>query len=243
MIGNWILQTKDGTHSVAAELSALTGKLKISWDGLLIDVSTVWWMLGDIRTFQRNGHTFLLSVRGPSYFGGHLALLMDGIDVTNGGVFTEQRKELPLTLQFLQEQNIMETEEVVSIEDYPFDNTFGTDQLASERYVSKESTNELTLEVTNQVSGKLGLDIFSALHAEVAAQLTKKTGMTVGQKITESQTLHFTVGASKSVVYQVVWKRKVRTGEHLYLIDGGSLMVPYRMNYGLSLEVRTIQQR
>jgi hypothetical protein len=79
----------------------------------------------------------------------------------------------------------------------------------------------------------------TVIKAEVEAQFTKQTGQKVGEKVTESQTLHFSVGPNQAVVYQVIWKRKVRSGEHLYMASGTPLTIPYRVNYGLSCEVRT----
>ncbi len=64
-------------------------------------------------------------------------------------------------------------------------------------------------------------------------------GYKIGGKLTESQTLHFTVAQNQAVLCQVVWKRKVRSGEHLYMASGVPVTVPYRVNYGLSCEVRT----
>ena len=81
----------------------------------------------------------------------------------------------------------------------------------------------------------------TAIKAEVAAHVTRQTGYKIGETVTESQTLHFTVAANQAVLYQVVWKRKVRSGEHLYMANGAPLTVPYRVNYGLSCEVRTLE--
>jgi hypothetical protein len=239
MNGSWTVRLEDASHVVAAEISGWTGRLKISWDGRTVDVSTVLWPYGDIRAFERNGHSFVLSVRGVPSLGGYLALALDGVEVAAGAALSPAPTSLPY-FQFVHEQNVVKTEEVVSVDDFPLDNTFGTDELVSEQQVSKESTSELTLETTSQLNGKLGLKLFSALEAEVSTLLSKKTGATVGQKTTETKTLRFTVKEGSSVVYQVIWKRKVRAGEYVYWAQGSHLTVPYRIHYGLSHQVRTL---
>ena len=108
------------------------------------------------------------------------------------------------------------------------------------RQVSRKSTNELSIDTSGKFSAKVGLDVFSAIKAEIEAQVSGQTGQKIGEKVTESQTLTFAVGPSSSVIYEVVWKRKVRSGERLYVLGGDPITIPYRINYGLSWEVRTL---
>src|SRR5208282_3361117 len=124
---------------------------------------------------------------------------------------------------------------------YPLDNRFGSSPFSTDRQVSKESTNEFSVDVNSKVSGNISLEVLSVIKAEVAAEISRQVGCKIGEKVTESQTLHFTVGENRAVLYQVVWKRKVRTGERLYMANGAPVTVPYRVNYGLSCEVRTLQ--
>jgi hypothetical protein len=85
------------------------------------------------------------------------------------------------------------------------------------------------------------VQVISFIKADVAAHITRQTGCKMGEKVTESQTLHFTVAPNQAVLYKVVWKRKVRSGEHLYRANGAQLTVPYRVNYGLSCQVLTVE--
>src|SRR5215469_14829052 len=45
-------------------------------------------------------------------------------------------------------------------------------------------------------------------------------------------------GPRKSVLYKIVWKRKVRSGKRRYLLGDNPLTIPYRIPYGLSHEVK-----
>jgi hypothetical protein len=149
----------------------------------------------------------------------------------------------PRVPQFVEEFNVQESEEVVGTEDYPLDNRFGDQAFTTVRKVSRESTNELSVDTSSSLGGGVSLEVISAIKAETQAQVTRQIGQKIGEKVTESQTLNFSVGPKSSVLYVVVWKRKVRSGEHRYLLRGNSVTVPYRINYGLSCEVRAQAQK
>jgi hypothetical protein len=240
MSGDWAVQLEDGTHAIRAEIiRGLTPKLEITWDGVVVQSSQVWVLLGDLGSFQRNGHSFLVRVHG---FGalGSLVLSMDGVEVPHRGVAAPvKRAPLPAPIQFIKELNVQESEEVVGTEDYPLDNRFGDQPFTTVRQVSRESTNELSVDTSSHIGGKVGLEVLSAIKAEIEAQVSEQTGKKIGEKVTESQTLTFSAGAKSSVTYHVVWKRKVRSGERFYLSGGNRVTIPYRINYGLSCEVRT----
>jgi hypothetical protein len=243
MQGHWKLQLEDGTHEVAAQFGLL-GRLTITWDGLAIHSGQVWLLLGELQRFEQNGHSFVVSIRGVGRLG-TMVLSMDGADVGASAATVvsaaPSAAPAPVAVQFVKELSCTETEEVVGAEEYPLDNRFGSSPFSTDRQVSKESTNEFSIDVTSQVSGHLSLEMVSVLKAEVTAEVSRQVGCKIGEKVTESQTLHFTVGQNQSVLYQVVWKRKVRTGERLYMANGAPVTVPYRVNYGLCCEVRTLQ--
>lgn len=147
----------------------------------------------------------------------------------------------PAPFQFTKELGVQDSEEVVGTEEYPLDNRFGDQAFTTVHQVSRESTNELSIDTSSHLGGRVGLEALSVIKAEIEAQLSQQTGQKIGEKVTESQTLTFSVGPKSSVLYEVGWKRKVRNGERLYL--GNPVTVPYRINYGLSCEVRTQAQK
>jgi hypothetical protein len=248
MTGTWNVQLEDGQHSIRADLNPWINRIKVYFDNNLINSSFALLMLGEVYAFERNGHHFIVSIKGISYLGGHFTLSIDGLEAPQGGLMAPppppsqawpQRQTMPPPAQFIQEVNVVETSEVYRSEEYPFDNRYSDSDFSTEREISEESTNEFLTEDSNQVNGKIGLDIIPMLKAEVAAQVSKKVGHKIGENITESQTLHLKVGPKSSVVYHITWKRKIRSGEYLYLVNGNTVSIPYRMKYGLSVEVRT----
>lgn len=249
MTGAWNVQLEDGQHSIRVEHSPWACRLKVFFDNNEISRAYVFVLLGDIHQFDARGHHFVVSVKGYGYWGGHLALSVDGREVQPGGFLaptpTPQQQiqqpptALPPSTQFIQEVNVVETSEVYRTEEYPFDNTFGDSELSTEREISEESTNEFSTETNNQANAKAGFNIMQVLTAEVAAQVSNKVGHRIGEKVVESQTLRLAVRPHSSVVYHIIWKRKIRSGEFLYMVNGSVVSIPYRMKYGLSVEVKT----
>lgn len=243
MTGKWTVRLEDGPHTITADLSRWTSMLKVSYDGLSLGSTVVFLWLGEIRRFEKAGHAFSIRVNAPLYVGGHLMLFVDEVEVqADGATVPAVAASAPAPeIQFVKELSAVESDEVLGIEDYPLDNSFGSEPLQTDRQISKECTNDLSTLVDEQESHKLGVTLFSALKADVATRVSKQIGSKVGEKVTESQTLHLSVGVKSAVLYQVIWKRKVRTGEHLYMANGSPVTVPYRVNYGLSCEVHSAE--
>lgn len=249
MTGDWVVTLDDGAHAVHAYLNTgfVGGKLTTAWDGQIVDSATVYLFVGNLRSFQHGGHAFVVGIRGFGLMG-KMTLTMDGVEVPPSGTAAPEKAAAPAapaqkSLQFVQEIDVQESDEIVGTEEYPLDNRFGDQALSTARTVSRESTNELSVDSSGKLGGTLGLELYSAIKADIEAQLSQQIGHKVGEKITESQTLTFSVGPKASVVYEVLWKRKIRSGERLYMLDGDPVTVPYRVNYGLSCEVRTSAEK
>jgi hypothetical protein len=147
--------------------------------------------------------------------------------------------EIPLSdFTFIRELSWQDSEEEVGIGKFPLDNRFGDKEFTTERVVERESTNELSVDTSIHLDGTLGLDILSAISADIEAHVSRETGHRIGERLTERQTHTFKVGPKKAVTCEVVWKRNVRSGERLYLSGGNRVTVPFRFNYGLSCGVR-----
>jgi hypothetical protein len=245
MYGDWVVQLDDGSHTVHAEVNDdgfWTNELMITWDDLVVDSSRIWYLHGDLKSFQRNGHTFLIGIRGFGVFR-RLVLSIDGVEVPKSGLVPLGKEAPPLAaVQFVKDLSVKESEEIIGTEQYPLDNRLGDQPLTTARQISREATNELSIDTSSQFSSKVGLDVLSAIKAEMEAEVSRQTGRKIGEKVTESQTLTFSAGPRSSVVYEVIWKRKVRSGERLYVSGGIPMTIPYRISYGLSCEVRTLPQ-
>jgi hypothetical protein len=249
--GDWTLHLDDGPHalSVVLRMGVTGNRLTVSVDGQKIDSALVFAYLGEIRRFTWHGHRFGLRVKGLG-LSGELALFMDGSEIApdaasesvvlqNRPVPASPRAPVPQAPQFQREINIVETDEVIGVEEYPLDNRFGDSALTTDRQVSKASTNECSVETSGQVNANVSAEILSVIKAEIAGQLSKQTGSKVGETVTESQTLHLSVGPHAAVLYRVLWKRRVRAGQRVYQVETGEISMPYRLTFGLSCEVRS----
>ena len=239
MDGKWNVSFDGGSHEIKAEVSPWTGRLQVYFDSRLIETRTIMWILGDIYAFERYGHSFVLRVAGAAYFG-RLVLVLDGVAVGSPDAPPLIASEAPKPVaNFLDETDVKESPEVVGTEEITLDNSFGEADLSMEKVLSRETTNEFSVEQSGEATASVSADVFSVVKAELGMQLSRKTGQTAGQKVTESQTFRLTAKARERVTYRVVWKRTVRTGIYRYSINGVPASVAYRLNYGLSSEVHT----
>jgi hypothetical protein len=250
--GSWTIGLDDGPHIVSVILrTGLAGnRLTVAVDGQAIDSALIFAYLGEIRKFVWRGHQFALRVKG---FGmsGELVLIMDKSElapdtppVTDATAVAKAPtvREAVVNAQtpvFQREINIVESDEVIGVEEYPLDNGFGDSALTTDRQISKASTNECSVETTGQVNANFSGQVLSVIKAEIAGQLSQQTGSKIGETVTESQTLHLSVGPHAAVLYRVLWKRRVRAGQRVYSVDAAEVTVPYRITYGLTCEVRS----
>jgi hypothetical protein len=241
MEGTWTVHLDDGDHTIKTNLS-MWNQISTSFDGNTVQTSVVLVYAGQLQHFEHNGHSFSIVMKGLGMFG-HLELSMDGNPVEHDGqVARIEKHDLPPPLmQPVGETTSTETEEIIGTEDYPLDNRFGVSPLSTDREVSRQSTNELTVDIDHELGGGLNLELLTALKADISAKVSKSVESKAGEEVTERQTLHFQVPERQAVIYQVVWKRKVRSGQYLYNVNGKPVSVPYRMSHGLSCEVRTKQ--
>ena len=60
----------------------------------------------------------------------------------------------------------------------------------TEEVLAREATNELTFDENKQFSANLGLNLLSAVKAEVAAQVSRQVGSRVGENRDPDAPLH-----------------------------------------------------
>jgi hypothetical protein len=230
--------------SVILRMGVTGNRLTVSFDGEKIDSALILAYLGEIRRFTWHGRSFALRVKGLG-LSGELALFMDGNEITpnaardsvvpqNNRVPTPPNTPAPRAPQFQREINVVETDEVIGVEEYPLDNRFGDAALTTDRQISKASTNECSVETSGQVNANVSAEILAVIKAEIAGQLSKQTSSKVGEAVTESQTLHLSVGPRAAVLYRVLWNRRVRAGQRVYQVGTGEITMPYRMTFGLT---------
>lgn len=139
----------------------------------------------------------------------------------------------------LEEVDFKETTEVLGSEEIPLDNSHGTSPLSIEYEVAKTLSTELTLDSTKEFSGGLELSALSVLKAKLSTKLATQVSHVLGETQVRRHMLRFTVEPGRSVVYVVTWKRKTRSGRYAVMINGKRKIVPYRVSFDLSYDIRT----
>ena len=204
MHAEWAVQCKDGIHTIEAEvIFRWLRRLTITWDGKAAGSWVVFFLIGTLKSFQRDGHSFKFRVvRGIGSFG-DLALFMDGVEVPEGYV-----KGKPILVK---ELSVEEVEETVDVETFPLDNRHGDAEITTDHEVSHESTNEL------HVNNKVQVDVtIGEMIAEISAEFSRETGHIIGEKEVRTHRLTLRASPGKFVRHKIEWKRRVRNVERLY---------------------------
>lgn len=140
--------------------------------------------------------------------------------------------------KILEESDVREHTEIVGTEELPLDNRRGSDVLTVEHEFSKTVTNEISVEIERQGQVGIKLDLLGLLKVEVAALLSRQLGYKNGESTTRRHTSRFTVSPGDSVIYEIVWKRKTRTGKYEILAGNQRVTVPFNARFGLQYEVK-----
>lgn len=238
MKSKWIIGLEDGLHSVVAERPVFR-RAKVILDG---DIICETWNIKNFR-FYINNHELLIKEKGV--LTPRLVLYVDGAKHEPATVavitsdLSENINKMGKEIQILDEGNIQESEIIVDIEEFPLDNSAGTDALKIEHEISKSVSNELSVDSSTQKGRVLNQGLISLLKLEISSNLSKHLGHNIGETITRRQKLVFTVQPRHSVVYKIIWKRKIRTASCGVLVDGRRSQVNYKASYDLTYEVKS----
>ncbi|MFK0730372.1 MAG: hypothetical protein ACFKPT_23860 [Gloeotrichia echinulata GP01] len=143
--------------------------------------------------------------------------------------------------QLIQNTQKEEHTEIISIEDIPLDNRFGSEILSVEHEFSKTVNNEVTLAATQEIKGMGSLELFKLIKAEISRTSSQKHELSTGESVTRRFKLIFSVKPGDFVTYKVLWKRRVISGEYHVMVNQSTLIVPYSLQLDLEYEVSTGQ--
>ena len=230
---NWAIEIEDGTHAIHAEIIwrplPFPRSLTINWDGEVIESSEVSGAFvgeAELKCFQCNGHSFRLCFDGigPA---GVLVLHMDGVEVP------PWKNKEPILIK---EVIVQESQEIVGVEEFPLENHFGERELKVAREVTRESTNELTIDESREIDAGFSLP---AIKADINAKFHRETGIKIGETVIDRHKLDFCIAPGKAVLYRIVWKRNVRSVQRRYIKEDKLVTIRYRINYSLDHKVET----
>lgn len=146
-----------------------------------------------------------------------------------------------ISYKILREFDIEEDIEVLSVEELPLDNRFGSNVLTLEQEFSKNAINEISFESIKEEQEKLNADIFKILQAELTLNLSKKVGYKHGESITCRYTTTINVNTGDYIIYKITWKRKVRRSKYEIIFDNQHYIIPSVARYGVEYEITSIK--
>jgi hypothetical protein len=178
-------------------------------------------------TFEYGGHTF-------RFQGSRLAV--DGSDVGQGQTVTVLAST-PV-YQVVRDEDLGEHDEVIRTDEFRVDNSKGTSLLPVERELSMIVTNHVTLTIPSEFDDQARIPV-GVVSAEIAAKVTQETGHQFNQNVTVRDKQTFPVEPGTAVTFRIKWKRQVRDGRHIVLVNSREVTIPYEAHYGLTYDIET----
>ena len=178
-------------------------------------------------TFAYSGHRFRF--RGSS-------LAVDGSDA--GRAKTVNVPSSTPAYQAVRDEDLGEHDEVIRIEEFRIDNSKGTALLPAERELSMTVTNKVTLTTPGELDDRARYPV-GEVTAAISAKLSQQTGYQFDQSVTVRNKQTFPVEPGTAVTFRITWKRHVRNGRHIVLVDNREVTIPYTAYFGLTYDIET----
>jgi hypothetical protein len=178
-------------------------------------------------TFEYGGHSFRF--QGSS-------LAVDGSVVGQGKTVTMQGSTP--AYKVVRDEDLGEHDEIIRTDEFRVDNAKGTALLPVERELSMTVTNQVTLTIPGEFDDQARIPV-GVVTAEIAARVTQETGHQFNQNVTVRDKQTFLVEPGTAVTFRIEWKRHVRNGRHIVLVDTREVTIPYEAHYGLTYDIET----
>ena len=178
-------------------------------------------------TFEYGEHAFRF--QGSS-------LAIDGSVVGQGKTVTVA-SSAP-TYQVVRDEDLGEHDEIIRTDEFRVDNSKGTALLPVERELSMTVTNQVTLTIPGELDDRARIPE-GVVTAEIATKVTQETGHQFNQNVTVRDKQTFPVEPGTAVTFRIKWKRHVRNGKHIVLVDNREVTIPYKAYYGLTYDIET----
>lgn len=143
------------------------------------------------------------------------------------------------SIRFLHDQPLNEGSVMLSTEEVPLDNRFGSSVLMSEHEFVQAATSSLKIDQSSTSSRRLQVS-WALLEGELNGQISRSLGVEIGSQITRRVNLKFEAAAGKFVLYRIVWKQNSRKGLAEIELGTQIVQVPYEVIYGLYHSVESL---
>jgi hypothetical protein len=127
-------------------------------------------------------------------------------------------------------------------EEYPLDNSFGSETLSTTQEITRSLTTELIVGEVVELTAKVGAKVLSIIEAEIGSKISSSVSEKIGETITRRHQIVCQVKPQSKVVYTVIWKKRVRLGPYTVHVDDASYCVNYQASFGLTFEIGSRQE-
>ena len=144
-----------------------------------------------------------------------------------------------VALRLLDDVSTSDQVEEVGRDEFPLDNSFGSEALSVEQEISRTISSNLSITNRSQIEAQLKAGIFSVVEVQLSSHLESVTNHTIAETLTRRQKVAFSVKAGQSVLYTILWKARRRSGNCTLSADGKLYQLHYAVRYGLSFEINS----
>lgn len=144
------------------------------------------------------------------------------------------------TVEILHEDILEESSVILTTEDIPLDNRFGSEVLISEHEFTRTADVTMRIDQGQNMDELHASNMWGFLSSEAEEHINHAHNIHIGSQTTRKISLKLSVGAGESVCYRVVWKQNVSRGS-IKLKAGQTIMtLPYSVTFGLFHSVESI---
>jgi hypothetical protein len=221
-----------GWSSVATELATGVGL----FGGSLLGGFAMYAAASGVKDYLKTARPITVVYSGHIFRFRGSGLTIDGSDA--GRAKTMNVPGSTPAYHVVRDEDLGEHDEVIRTEEFRIDNTKGTALLPAERELSMTITNKITLTIPGEFKGSARFPV-GDIAAGISAKLSQQTGHQFDQNVTVRNTQTFPVEPGTAVTFRIKWKRHVRNGKQIVLVDNQEITIPYEACFGLTYDIET----
>ncbi|MBF0621328.1 MAG: hypothetical protein HQL54_05325 [Magnetococcales bacterium] len=157
--------------------------------------------------------------------------------------FIHDKSSKAPSIEFIRETIHPEPPIVLSTEEVPLDNRFGSNTLISEHEFARTATVQLRLGQTEQTSKLSKANWWPILEGFIQKELGKNRGVEFGSQIARRVKITFSAEPGKFILYKVIWKQESCRGSLLIRVGHRAYKIPFFIAYGLSHSIESLEEK
>lgn len=141
--------------------------------------------------------------------------------------------------KIIENNSYLDVYEIIGTEEFPVDNSCGSENIVIEHEFSKTVTNDINIEKNENLIFGGGLNFYGLIKSDIEKSFAKKIGINIGETITKKHSINLTIKQGERIKFHIIWKRKNSHGECLLQIQDKQYKIPYIIKHDLAYEIKT----